>query len=125
MLWRFFMQLIGSVGGAARRRADGPAAARSRASRPATDFPYAAVTVTTTTVYCQAARDTQAHPILRDDQPSLPLPDCSMPEKCVCRFRRWPDRRIGERRLPDDVTISTRTLNILPRSGRGRRKDDR
>jgi hypothetical protein len=60
---------------------------------------FAAVTVPRVIECCEAARDTTEHPILLSSQPRLPLPNCSMPERCVCRFRVWPDRRIGDRRL--------------------------
>jgi hypothetical protein len=70
---------------------------------------FAAVTVARVTDCCEAARDTTEHPILLSSQPRLPLPNCSMPERCVCRFRVWPDRRIGDRRLkgvPADEPLS-------------------
>ena len=60
---------------------------------------FAAVTVARTTDCCDAAKDTTEHPLLLSSQPTLPLPGCSMPERCVCRFRMWPDRRIGDRRF--------------------------
>ena len=60
---------------------------------------FAAVTVARVSDCCEAARDTTEHPILLSSQPKLPLPNCTMPDRCVCRFRVWPDRRIGDRRF--------------------------
>ena len=60
---------------------------------------FAAVTVARVSDCCEAARDTTDHPILLSSQPKLPLPGCTMPDRCVCRFRVWPDRRIGDRRF--------------------------
>lgn len=103
---------------------DGAPSATDTAPNPGVLSPYAAVTVTTTATCCEAARATQARPILWSAQPKLPLPGCTMADRCVCRFRHWPDRRIGERRNPDDATITTRILQASsrPRSGKDRRK---
>lgn len=61
--------------------------------------PYHAVTVAPTLECCAAARATVAQPILSRSAPRLPLPSCTMPDDCVCRFRKRADRRIGERRF--------------------------
>ena len=67
--------------------------------KPAALPPYHAVTVTASLVCCAAARATLEHPILSRSKPRLPLPDCSMPKECECRFRKRNDRRGGERRF--------------------------
>ncbi|HKE96871.1 MAG TPA: hypothetical protein VKB34_21365 [Povalibacter sp.] len=36
--------------------------------------------------------------LLRDARP-LPLPECTMPHRCECRYLRFKDRRAGARRL--------------------------
>ena len=88
-----------------------------------TPTPYAAVTVTTTTVCCEAARATHEQPLLLSSCPRLPLPGCSMPEDCICRFRHWPDRRIGERRLPlAKPGATSQAPEAKPRTGHDRRK---
>ncbi len=61
--------------------------------------PYHAVTVAPTLECCAAARATAEHPILSRSAPRLPLPGCSMPSECRCRFRKRNDRRSGERRF--------------------------
>jgi len=83
---------------------------------------YAAVTATSTGRCCEAARATQATPILLSTQPELPLPNCSMPDACVCRFRHWPDRRIGERRLPDDLNATVIQPGLAKERSRGDRR---
>jgi hypothetical protein len=64
------------------------------------DESYKAVTVAANSNCCDAARATQSRPILVSYCPKLPLPGCTMRERCRCEFLEWPDRRIGERRLP-------------------------
>ena len=87
---------------------------------------FAAVTVSRTAAECcDAAKATMEHPILLSSAPSLPLPDCSMPDECVCRFRVWPDRRIGERRFTGaangspDSDLRARPDRRRPRSDPG------
>jgi hypothetical protein len=62
---------------------------------------YQAVTVAATAHCCAAARATRSRPLLVAYFPKVPLPGCTMPERCRCELLEWPDRRIGERRLPD------------------------
>jgi len=83
---------------------------------------YNAVTVASTAKCCQAAKDTQAKPILVRNFPRLPLPGCSMPDHCRCRLREWPDRRIGERRLPADSGTRHSPDEPQRRAGRDRRR---
>lgn len=61
---------------------------------------YRAVTVAATAHCCAAARATRSRPLLVAYFPKVPLPGCTMPEQCRCELLEWPDRRIGERRLP-------------------------
>ena len=67
--------------------------------KPAALPPYHAVTVTAPLECCAAAKATIEHPILSRAKPQLPLPGCTMPEECACRFRKRNDRRRGERRF--------------------------
>ncbi len=83
---------------------------------------YNAVTVALTARCCDAARATHARPILVRTLPRLPLPDCTMPDQCRCEFREWPDRRIGERRLPASAGPSD---SGVPPEGRRERPDRR
>jgi hypothetical protein len=70
-----------------------------KGSKPAELPAYHAVTVTAPIECCAAARATIEHPILSRAKPRLPLPGCTMPEECTCRFRKRNDRRSGERRF--------------------------
>jgi hypothetical protein len=74
-----------------------PAAKQAKA--PAKLPPYHAVMVAPTPECCDVARNTVEHPILSRTSPRLPLPGCTMPTKCVCKFRKREDRRVGERRF--------------------------
>lgn len=82
---------------------------------------YAALIVRSTGQCCDAALATVDHPILRKDRPLLPLPGCTMPSLCICRFRERRDRRIGERRFAAAVQKST-DIAQGPRFNRDRRK---
>ena len=76
---------------------------------------YKALTVAANSNCCAAARATQSRPILVSYCPKLPLPTCTMPERCRCEFLEWPDRRIGERRLNSpghDATGVQRRISV-------------
>lgn len=63
---------------------------------------------------------------LLGEEPRLPLPECSTPAQCRCRYQSHADRRQGERRSPWVVWPRLRILGI-DRRGRagGRRQTDR
>lgn len=62
---------------------------------------------------------------LSREAPMLPLPACTMPDSCRCRFRKYNDRRQGDRRLfgsePDRRWYAGEERRRLP----GRRATDR
>jgi hypothetical protein len=87
---------------------------------------YKAVTVAATARCCDAARATQSKPILVSYLPRLPLPGCTMPDRCRCEFLEWPDRRIGERRLTSPGTDATgvqRRISVDRRKAKPKRPD--
>jgi hypothetical protein len=74
------------------------AAVRPGAAPPAAK--WQAVTIVPCLNACPAANMARRTRILASQAPRLPLPDCATPETCSCRFRKFDDRRAGERRLP-------------------------
>jgi hypothetical protein len=73
---------------------------------------------------CKQAREKSGVRFLSREAPPLPLPGCPWPEKCPCRFEKFPDRRQEERR---DIASSGRWYpgNDRRRMPRGRRATDR
>ena len=63
--------------------------------------------------------------LLARDLPQLPLPDCTTPEACCCRFREWPDRRIGERRFESAAQQRAREERARDRRARQERRSPR
>jgi len=75
---------------------------------------------------CLAARAQEGMRFLsRENPPPLPLPGCTQPNGCTCRYLHHEDRRQGPRRESD--TGNSGIHRIPPtnrRTGRGRRADD-
>ena len=59
---------------------------------------FSAVSIVTTGACCDAARTQRASRTISNQAPRLPLPDCSMPDRCRCRFAKHADRREGDDR---------------------------
>jgi hypothetical protein len=47
---------------------------------------------------CTAVREQSQTRYLCNEAPMLPLPDCSNPGQCRCKYRHWQDRRQEDRR---------------------------
>jgi hypothetical protein len=54
---------------------------------------YPAVAVITGSNCCPAVKSIKSTKKLAAEIPSLPLPDCTMPQQCQCRFKKYADRR--------------------------------
>lgn len=54
---------------------------------------------------CPAIREYEGRRLLSSEAPMLPLPDCDQSD-CNCRFEHYKDRRTGENRRDDVVTIA-------------------
>lgn len=57
---------------------------------------YPAITIATPLTCCEAVGALEGMRILATHAPRLPMPDCSMPERCRCRFQKYSDRRDDE-----------------------------
>ncbi len=61
----------------------------------------------------------------RETPPRLPLPGCSRPASCRCRYRHFDDRREGPRREGETGMSGRRRVPAINRrSGLGRRSTD-
>jgi hypothetical protein len=74
------------------RRAPGAPPSHPNAS------PYRAVSVIPTRASCPAAVAIMHTRFLISEAPTLPLPMCTWPLSCTCKFRTHEDRRATERR---------------------------
>jgi len=57
---------------------------------------FAAVTIAAPARCCEAVSSLEGKRILAADAPSLPMPDCTMPKQCRCKFQKYVDRREDE-----------------------------
>jgi hypothetical protein len=91
--------------------------------RPAADF--RAVSLVPRIPICWAAEQQIGKRILLRKNPRLPLPDCSMPHDCTCKFAMHADRRQSERRANTVHGGRLATGSAERRQTRGRRSTDR
>ena len=57
---------------------------------------FPAVTIFTGSNCCPAVSALKDRKILAKNAPPLPMPDCTIPDACRCRFRKYVDRRDDE-----------------------------
>jgi hypothetical protein len=62
----------------------------------ATTRKFPAVTIAIPLRCCEAVRGLDGVRILAVDAPALPIPRCTMPHECRCRFQKYSDRREDE-----------------------------
>ena len=110
--------------GAAGKRT-GPAGSATRSGTALPAAKWQAVTIVPCLNACPAAHMARRTRILSSQAPRLPLPDCATPETCSCRFRKFDDRRAGERRLPYQNVGGLTYHGAEKRRGAGPRKGDR
>jgi hypothetical protein len=87
---------------------------------------YPSVAVITPDSCCEAAKALQGRIVLAADAPLLPLDDCADPGSCQCRYRKYPDRRMGDddRRFPYEGQRATWFTGDERRRSKGQRQDD-
>ena len=59
---------------------------------------YPAVALVASRGCCAAVKGLAGSKILAAAAPNLPLPDCSMPAQCRCKFQKYSDRRDEDNR---------------------------
>lgn len=74
---------------------------------------------------CPPAKRFSEHRFLAKDAPTLPLPGCTMPETCQCKYLKHKDRRSYQRRAQDFTSTSRIYVGPDRRTLRGRRSTDR
>ncbi|MFZ2509225.1 MAG: hypothetical protein WAW79_12220 [Steroidobacteraceae bacterium] len=79
---------------------------------------YPAVAIITTGNCCSAVESLKGAKSLAVEAPMLPLKDCSMPQQCQCRFKKYADRRSDE----DDRRSLGASERSIWYSGEERRK---
>ena len=57
---------------------------------------YPAVIISTVANRCAAVDTLEGKRVLAIDAPALPVPGCTMPARCRCRFKKHSDRREDE-----------------------------
>jgi hypothetical protein len=67
--------------------------------RPNTTGDFRAVEIAPSVMCCAAAMQVTGRSYLLREAPRLPLMGCTMPTRCLCKFRKNADRRDSDRRL--------------------------
>lgn len=57
---------------------------------------FPAVTIAMPSKCCEAVSALAGKRILASQAPMVPMPDCTMPDRCRCRFQKYDDRREDE-----------------------------
>ena len=84
---------------------------------------YSAVSLVSSSGACAAVKALKGHRILAAAAPRLPLPGCSLPSQCKCRFQKYPDRRDDdEGRRFDDASERARWFSGEERRSERRRR---
>ena len=88
--------------------------------------PYASVTIAMGTRHCDAVATLEGVRILASHAPTLPMSNCSTPEQCRCRFKKYTDRRDDEegRRSSIGAERASWYAGGQRRKSRGRRPKD-
>jgi hypothetical protein len=87
---------------------------------------YPAVTIVTGTDCCGAVSALEGMRILATAAPRLPMPNCTMPGQCRCRFKKYVDRRDDDqgRRFKYGQERGAWYAGSQRRKSRGRRDKD-
>jgi len=92
----------------------------------ATSSKYPAVTVVMPAKHCEPVGALEGMRILATHAPRLPMPNCTMPGQCKCRFQKYVDRREDEqgRRFHYGQERAAWYAGGQRRKSRGRRDKD-
>ena len=85
---------------------------------------YHAVSVRASGNACPAVRALGNTRFLSMEAPLLPVPECTDPSRCRCRYRHWDDRREGPRRDADHGLPGALWTQRERRERTGRRSTD-
>ena len=121
MASKFFEALFGRRQPAMPTRSKPSARAAAGASRVNA---YQAVSIIHSRKACPAALAEGDRRFLARRAPTLPLPDCDRPERCTCRFQKYPERRTGSQRLEKVNGVGRWYPGLEKRLKKGRRLVD-
>ena len=125
MAGSWFSRMFGRTSDSAgQRQAPTPASAAHPQAASRTNA-FQAVSVIACPQACAAAAKVQGERFLARRAPRLPLPDCSRPTACRCRFEKFADRRRGSQRSPYTNLLVPSFGGAEKRKNRGRRSTDR
>jgi hypothetical protein len=91
--------LKGLLGKISRKQPAKKTAPIARPQRPNNIGNFHAVEIAPSIKCCTAAMHAKGKRFLLREAPRLPLEACTMPTKCLCKFRKNADRRDTDRRL--------------------------
>ncbi len=93
---------------------------------PSSKTTFPAVTIVTGSTRCPAVEAIEDMKILATHAPTLPMANCTMPEACRCRFKKYVDRRDDEqgRRFRLGQGSGAWQSGTQRRKSRGRRPKD-
>ncbi len=104
-----------------RRPPQTPAPKPTQARRPN----WSAASIIAPETACPAAKALKGKRFLSREAPGLPLPDCTQPGTCSCRYRKHDDRREGPRREMESSGLRRPVpADQDRRRKRGRRRSD-
>jgi hypothetical protein len=115
---QLFRSLLWGTSGECRAKKPAPGS-QSKTARTGGD--YRAVSLAPSIECYAAAKDAADKRYLLREAPRLPLAGCAMPESCLCKFRKHPDRRDGDRRLLGEAETTRWFGGSERRARRGRR----
>jgi hypothetical protein len=93
----------------------------AKLKRPNSIGEFRAVEIAPSTTCCAAAMRATGRSYLLREAPRLPLPACTMPAKCSCKFRKNSDRRDSDRRLFGATETNRWFAGVETRKRGGRR----
>ena len=86
--------------------------------------PWKAVVILSGDSACAAVRELRSKRFLSRSAPRLPLPECTIQDRCHCKYRHLGDRRGAQRRAGDEgaPNPSPRVAKELRRPGERRER---
>jgi hypothetical protein len=85
-----------------------------------------AVSIVGSSPCCEASRKLKGQRLFVTQGVALPLPTCTIPGQCKCRYQKHPDRRADDDRRTPGSTVRGSLFGISERrKAEGRRPADR
>ena len=117
-----FKELLGKISRERPAKTPKPIA-KHKVANSASDF--RAVEIAPSIMSCSAAMQATGRSYLLREAPRLPLTGCTMPTKCLCKFRKNADRRDSDRRLFGATETNRWFVGVECRQREGRRSAEK